>query len=83
MPHEPEIVNHNEADERLFTIEELSWSLKASKNNKQPGPDNLPMGLLKWLNHENRTVLLHMINSWWRSKKAPEPIFRARVVPIF
>ena len=63
MPYEPEIVHQNEADERPFTMEELSWSLNASKNNKQLGPDNLPMELLKWLNHDNRTVLLHMINS--------------------
>ena len=62
---------------------ELNKALKAAKINKQPGPDEIQMELLKWLNTENRTLLLKLFNEWWRHKNAPDELFLARVVPIF
>ena len=82
-PSEEYIVRHNYADESLFRLEELNWALKVSKNNKQPGPDNIQMELLKWLNDDNRKRLLTLINIWWVEKSADAEIFQARVVPIF
>ena len=82
-PSEEYIVRHNYADESLFRLEELNWALKVSKNNKQPGPDNIQMELLKWLNDDNRKRLLSLINTWWVEKSADAKIFQARVVPIF
>ena len=64
-------------------MDELNAALKASKLNKQPGPDQVTMELLKWLDKENRQLLLNMINSWWSSAAGPEELFLARVVPIY
>ena len=46
------VLPQNNADEAPFFLEELTWSLKTCKNDKQPGPDELQMELLKWLNNE-------------------------------
>ena len=77
------VLPQNNADEAPFFLEELTWSLKTCKNDKQPGPDELQMELLKWLNNDNRESLLNMINSWWCLGEAPDALFKARVVPIF
>ena len=82
-PSDEYIVRQNNADESFFRIEELNWALKVSKNNKQPGPDNIQMELLKWLNDDNRRRLLSLINTWWVTKSADVELFQARVVPIF
>ena len=44
MSHEPGIVHRNGADERLFTIEELSWSLK----NLPKTISNLVQTICRW-----------------------------------
>lgn len=74
-PSDEYIVRQNNADESLFRIEELNWALKVSKNNKQPGPDNIQMELLKWLNDDNRRRLLSLINTWWVTKSADVELF--------
>ena len=83
MPDAAPILLNNGADENVFTLEELNAALNSSKNNKQPGPDDLQMELLKWLNAANRQLLLRLINSWWQSKEAPTELFLARVVLLF
>ena len=83
VPDAAPILLNNGADENVFTLEELNAALKSSKNKKQPGPDDLQMELLKWLNAANRQLLLRLINSWWQSKEAPTELFLARVVPLF
>ena len=64
-------------------MDELKNALRMAKNNKQPGPDNVIMELLKWLDAQNRESLLDMLNQWWRHKNAPDELFMARVVPIY
>ena len=83
MPQDNAILDPNGADDSPFRMEELVWSLKAAKKNKQPGPDNIQMELLKWLDDQNRQALLDLINSFWISKEAPHSLFAARVVPIY
>ena len=61
----------------------METALRAAKSNKQPGPDELQMELLKWLDASNRARLLDLINNWWTERKAPQELFVARVVPIF
>ena len=61
----------------------METALRAAKSNKQPGPDELQMELLKWLDASNGTRLLDLINKWWTERKAPQELFVARVVPIF
>ena len=84
MPNNQHIGNSNiHCDDQPFAIEELNEAIKLSKNNKQPGPDNITMELLKWLDHENRNLLLILFNKWWIHQNAPPEVFLARVVPIF
>ena len=41
-----------------LTLEDLDRALKLAKNNKQPGPDNVQMELLKWFNKGKRNLLI-------------------------
>ena len=83
MPQQTEIVPPNGADETPFSLEKSSWSLKsAAQNNKQAAPDHLQRELLKWLKHDDRKMLLNLINMWWCEKTVPHALFQARVVPI-
>ena len=83
LPNETKIVNDNGAAETNFTLDELNQAIKATKVNKQPGPDGVVMELFKWLDRDNKAILLSLINTWWVDKKAPEELFLARVVPIY
>ena len=83
VPDSSCIYEDNSADESIFELEELETALKAAKNNKQPGPDELQMELLKWLDASNRARLHDLINNCWTERKAPQELFVARVVPIF
>ena len=83
MPDATFILNNNSADEGPFRLDELNWALKVAKNNKQPGPDDVQMELLKWLDDSNRRCFLHLINDWWVQRKAPKELFIARVVPLY
>ena len=82
-PREDKIVEDNEASTAFFTMSELNDAIKATKANKQPGPDGIIMELFKWLDLENKSLLLSLINSWWVNRAAPEELFMARVVPIY
>ena len=42
----------------LFDMEEMDNAIQLTKTNKQPGPDNIIMELIKWLNPINRHHLL-------------------------
>ena len=61
----------------------MDEAIKLSKNNKQPGPDNITMELLKWLDKSNREQLLALFNHWWTHHDAPSEEFLARVAPLF
>jgi len=83
MPDESNIWNNNGADDGPFRLDELHGALKRAKNNKQPGPDDIRMELLKWLDDANRQCLLNLINKWWIQREAPKELFAARVVPLY
>ena len=48
--------------------------------NKQPGPDGLTIELFKWVNKENKELIVAILNKWWLQQAAPEEVFLARVV---
>ena len=77
------ILEPNCANENPFDGEELNDALRLTKNNKQPGPDDVIMELLKWLDRDKRDKLLSSINDWWINKNAPDWLFLARIVPIY
>ena len=56
--------------------------MKVSKNNKQPGPDKVTMELLKWLNKDNKLILLGLFNDWLRNQNAADKLLLAGDAPI-
>ena len=77
------LLEGNDAPTGSFSISELNEAIKATKPNKQPGPDGIIMELFKWLDKDNRLHFLSLINSWWKDRKAPPELFFARVVPTY
>ena len=49
-----------------FTLEELRFIIRKMKRGKAAGPDEIPMELFKWLDDENLTSFLDILNSWWK-----------------
>ena len=70
MPIATKIYERNNVDSSEFTLGELNSVLKSSKGNKQPGPDNVIMELLKLLDSDNRKTRLKLMNGRWISKTA-------------
>ena len=66
-----------------FTIDELNFAIRKANNNKAAGPDEVTAELFKFLNPQNRTCVLNVINEWWSSETLPAEQLRARVVTIF
>ena len=66
-----------------FTFGEFKEALSSTKTNKQPGPDLICMELFKWMNDENKSWFLRLINFWWNTQTAPDDLFRAKVIPLY
>ena len=66
-----------------ITWEEVTKVLKKFKRRKAPGPDELPVELLKELTQEGKHQLVLLMNDWWNDEKLPEKANWARVVLIF
>ena len=52
-----------------ITMTELDAALRKAKNHKAPGPDGIQAELCKYLDIQNKTTLLSVLNGWW-SKEA-------------
>lgn len=83
LPNQSIIGDNMDCDDSSFSIDELNATLKSCKTNKQPGPDQIVMELYKWLDADNRVVLLGILNSWWTRGIVPNDVLTARVVPIY
>ena len=79
MPYTPCSMNSTQIVSHLKS----ESALRTTKNNKQAGPDGLMMELFKWMDFNNRTWILNLINHWWVHKCAPGDVFVAGVVSIF
>ena len=53
------------------------------KKGKAPGPDGIVIELVKWLNQQNRDILLKTVNSWWEAEEAPEELYYATVATLY
>ena len=73
----------NQFDIGPITTEEIVAVLKKLKRRKAPGPDNIPMEILKELNAENLEELRNLMQQWWENEEIPEEELRARVVLIY
>ena len=66
-----------------ITIEELNAILHKLKKRKAAGPDDLPIEFYKWLDQENRTQVLNLLNHWWNTGDFPKHKLDAYVASIF
>ena len=67
----------------ILSLRELREAIKKTKRGKEPGPDNVRMELIKWLDNEALEELLSLFNKWWALKTAPEELYYARVASIY
>ena len=65
-----------------FAEEELNDVIKLGKKGKAPRPDGIIIELIKWLNQQNRNLLLKTINSWWEAEEAPKEFYYAKVATL-
>ena len=65
-----------------FTILELDEVIQLGKG-KAPGLDRIAMELIKWMNQQNRDILLRTINSWWEAEEAPKELYYAKVAILY
>ena len=69
-------------DKFPFTIEELESVLSQLKRNKTPGDDGIPGELYKWLDNQNRTLLLKAANDCLEVSHIDRKFLNAVVVSI-
>ena len=74
---------NNEINTGEITLTELSEAIKRLKNNKAPGPDDVPAELIKWLDDESRQIILEHLNRCWRNERLPKDMNDARLAIIF
>ena len=53
------------------------------KNNKAPGPDDIPAELFKWLDEQSRKTILEIINECWRTETLIKDMNDARLAIIY
>ena len=66
-----------------WEIEEFNTVIKASKSKKTPGPDNLRVELIKYLNAQNREALLVPYNAVLCEGKYFESLNLANIASIY
>ena len=59
-----------EGGEEVLNANEEALALL--KRQKAPGPDDIPIELLKELNDEMIQSLTHLLNNWWEDEDIPE-----------
>ena len=64
-------------------IEELIAVIRKMKRRKAPGPDQIPVELLKEMDATNLQEILLVLNEWWENESLPMEALQARVVLIF
>ena len=66
-----------------ISMEELREVIKKFKKRKAPGPDEIPMEILKELDTENLEEVRQLLNEWWEKEEIPKETLQARVVMIY
>ena len=66
-----------------FSKIELDRVIKTQKQKKTPGPDNCPAELIKWLNDDNRNLLLDCYNDILETNAYPDSFKFANIVSIY
>ena len=58
ISEEPILPTSMEVETGEITTKELDDAIRKLKNNKAPGPDDIPAELFKWLDEQSRTIIL-------------------------
>jgi sorting nexin-29 len=64
------------------TCEEVSAAISALKNNKAPGPDNIPAELLKEGGDELGKVIYQLVLHIWNTETLPVHLLEGSIVPL-
>ena len=70
-------------DESPFTLNELDYVCRRIKYLKTPGHDGVPGELFKWLDKDNKYLILNAANKCLEGGEVPEQILKAVVVSIY
>ena len=65
-----------------ITTKELDDAINKLKNNKAPGPDDIPAELFKWLDEQSITIMLEILNECWRRETLIKDMNDARLAII-
>ena len=74
---------NTEVETGEIKMKELDEAMKKFKNNKAPGPDEIPAELFKWLDEEPRKVILETLNECWRNETLMKDMNGARLAIIY
>ena len=64
-------------------IRELEEAMRKLKNNKAPGPDEVPPELIKWLDSDPRKVILELLNDCWNKESLTKDMNDAKLAIIY
>ena len=88
MVDRPEITDtpihpvNEEVETGDIDIQELEEAMRKLKNNKAPGPDEVPPELIKRLDSESRKVILELLNDGWNKESLTKDMNDARLAII-
>ena len=63
--------------------QELDDAIKKLKNNKAPGPDDIPAELFEWLDEQSSNIVLKNLNACWRTETLIKDMNDARLAIIY
>ena len=58
-------------DEPDILLSEVTNAIQHLKNNKSPGPDEIPAELIKYADESGAKVIEHLCNRIWKTKRWP------------
>jgi exonuclease III len=70
-------------DENPITMQELEEALKLTRDNKSPGPDQIPVETLKAGGDSLKMLLLDLMNLAWRTGTVPDHWNKSIICPIY
>ena len=79
-PRRTWIENGTSVETGHITIEEIRLSIRKIKNNRSPGPDGIPVELLKLLDDEGLNIIEDILNNCWGKEIMPDEMERAELV---
>ena len=83
ISEEPILPTNMEVETGEITPKELDDAIRTLKNNKAPGPDDIPAELFKWLDEQSRNIISDILNECWRKETLIKDMNDARLAIIY